>query len=162
MLRTEFLCCILVENRRESGIFNHPSDYSAIVKMLDDVLNIGREAVDVVAKILLYKSWIFFGDTMQCPFGFVREGYLFRVKLKFLNQLLKLFILYVGSFLAYFICLLFPPVNQNTLKTPDNYNRQDYTLIFICLKLTAQPFGRLPDFICKIVKLGFIYRGSHY
>ncbi len=67
-----------------------------------------------------------------------------------------------GLFLRIFSAFLFRPVNQDALKTADNYNRQYYALIFIGLELAPQPFRRLPDFICKVVKLCFIYCGSHF
>jgi hypothetical protein len=67
----EFL--VLVEDRGQPVVLHHQADGGAVIEVLDDVVNILREAVDVGAEVLLQQRVVFLVDRAERPVGGVRE-----------------------------------------------------------------------------------------
>src|SRR3990172_627824 len=161
MFRPQWFGGVLVEDGGKPGVLHHTPDHSTIVEMINDILDVIGEAVDVIPEVLLHQGWVLFAYALQCPVGLIREWNFFGIEFEFLDQLLKLTIIDVRPFLTNLFGLLFPPVNQDTFQPPYNNDGQYNALIFIGLKFTAQPLGRFPDFIGKVVQFSFIQYRCH-
>jgi hypothetical protein len=98
LVRAKLQFLILIQDRREPVVLHHRADGGAVVELLDDVVNVLREAVDVSAEVLLQQRVIFLIDLAQCPFGLVRERRLLGIQFEFLDQLGEFLIGELGPF----------------------------------------------------------------
>ena len=127
--------------------------------MLDDVVNVLREAVDVGAEILFEQRVVFLVDLAQRPVGLVGEWGLLGIEFQFLDQLGEFLLGELGPlgqhFGAFFSSRHF---NQDALQAANDDDGQDDVLVFVRLELAAQSLGRLPDVTGEVVELRFVER----
>ena len=81
----EFL--VLVQDRGQPVVLHHLADGGAVIEVLDDVVNVLREAVDVGAEVLLQQRVVFLIDLAERPVGLVGERALLGIQFQFLDQL---------------------------------------------------------------------------
>ena len=159
--KREFL--VLIEDRREPVVLHHHTDGGAVIEVLDDVVNVFGKAVDVFAEVFLQQRVVFLIDTAERPVSLVGERALFWVEFEFLDQLGEVLRLVreIGAFGEHLDALGLAPSQQHALQPPDDDDRQDYALVFVCLKLAAQALGGFPDVTGKVVELGFVKGERH-
>ena len=129
--------------------------------MLDDVVNVLREAVDVGAEVLFQQRVVLLVDLAERPVGLVRERGLLGIQFELLDQLGEFLLGELGPLGQHLGCLVLPPGNQHALQPADDDDRQDDALVLVGLELAAQPLGGLPDVAGEVVELGFVERESH-
>ena len=79
LVRAKLQFLVLIEDRGEPVVLHHLADGGAVVEVLDDVVNVLREAVDVGAEVLLEQRVVFLIDLAQRPVGLVGKRRLLRV-----------------------------------------------------------------------------------
>jgi predicted hotdog family 3-hydroxylacyl-ACP dehydratase len=56
---------------------------------------------------------------------------------------------------------VFSPLNQHALQPANHDDRQDNVPVLVGLELAAQAFGRFPDLVGEVVKLGLVEGKGH-
>jgi len=159
LVRAELQFLVLVQDRGEAVVLHHLPNGGPVVEVLDDVVDVLREAVDVGAKVLFEKRVVFLVDPAQRPASLVGERG--RAGLEILHQLGEFLLSELGPLAAYLGRLVFAPLDQHALQAADHDDRQDNALVFVGFELAAQPLGRLPDLVGKVVELGLIQSKRH-
>ena len=136
-------------------------DGGAVVEVLDDVVDVLREAVDVGAEVLFEQGVVFLVDLPQRPVGLVGERRLLGVQFEVFDELGKFLLGQFGPVGQHLGALVLPPGDEHALQPANDDDRQDDPLIFVSLELAAQPLGRFPDVAGKVVELGFVERQCH-
>ena len=73
LVRAELQFLVLVQDRGQPVVLHHLADGGAVVEVLDDVVDVLREAVDVGAEVLFQQRVVFLVDLAQRPVGLVGE-----------------------------------------------------------------------------------------
>ena len=87
LVRAELQFLVLIQDRGQPVVLHHLADGGAVVEVLDDVVNVLREAVDVGAEVLFEQRVVFLVDLAQRPVGLVGERGLFGIEFQVLDQL---------------------------------------------------------------------------
>ena len=161
LVRAKLQFLVLIQDRGEPVVLHHRADGGAVVEVLDDVVNVLREAVDVGAEVLLQQRVVFLIDLAERPVGLVRERRLLGIQFEFLDQLGEFLLGELGPLGQHLGALGLAPGEQHALQPPDDDDGQDDALVFVRLELAAQALGGFPDVAGKVVELGFVERERH-
>ena len=127
--------------------------------MLDDFVDVLREAVDVRPEVFFKQRVVFLVDLPQRPVRLVGERG--RAGLQALHQLREFLFGKFGTLRADLASLILTPLDEDALQAAYHNDGQDDVLVLVGLELAAQPFGRLPDVTGEIVELGFVQGKGH-
>ena len=159
LVGTELQFLVLVQDRRQAVVLYHLADGGAVVEVLDDIVDVFREAVDVGPKVCFQERVVFFVDLAERPVRLVGERG--RADLQPFHQLREFILGELGALRKDLGRLVPPPLDEDALQTPDDDYGQDDVLVLVGLELTAQPLGRLPDVAGKVVKVGLVQGKRH-
>ena len=135
VLGSEPLLLVLVQDGREPVALHHLADDGAVVEVLDDVVNVLREAVDVGAEVVFEQRVVFLIDLAQRPVGLVRERALDGIQLQLLDQRVEFLVRDRGTCSPDLGFLVLTPFQQHALQPSDDDDRQDDGLVFVSLEL---------------------------
>ena len=161
LVRAKLQFLVLVQDRGEPVVLHHLADGGAVVEVLDDVVNVLREAVDVGAEVLLQERMVFLIDLAERPVGLVRERDCCGFSSRSLTSLASSFSVSLGRFASTSARFVLAPVDQHALQPADDDDGQDDALVFVGLELAAQPLGGFPDVAGEVVELGFVEGKRH-
>ena len=154
LVRAEFQFLVLVQDRREAVVLHHLPDGGPVVEVLDDVVDVLREAVDVGAEVLFEQRVVLLVDPAQRPVGLVGERR--RAGFQALHQLGEFLLGELGPLGQHLGRLVLAPLDQHALQAADDDDRQDDVLVLVGLELAAQPLGGLPDLVGEVVELRLV------
>ena len=159
LVRAELQFLVLVQDRSEAVVLHRLADGGPVVEMLDDVVDVLREAVDVGAEVLLEQRVVFLVDLPQRPVRLVGERG--RAGLQALHQLREFLFGKLGALRQDLGRLVLTPLDEHALEAAYHDDGQDDVLVLVGLELAAQPFGRLPDVTGEIVEFGLVQGKGH-
>ncbi len=150
----ELQLSVLVEDWSQPVMLRHLPNGGPVVEMLDDVVDVAGKPIDVGAEVFFEQDRVLLKHSAQSPIGPVGEGC--GTHLHALYEPGKLCFGDFGPVGQDFGCLVLSPRHQNALEAADYDDGQDDVLVLVGLEFAAQAFCRLPDFVGKVVQLGFV------